>query len=52
MVQDFVQRAAPLSDRAAVDALGVPYALAVRELSEVFAAGSDTIDKVVKLPRL
>ena len=37
MVQDFVQRAAPLSDRAAVDALGVPYALAVRELSEVFA---------------
>ncbi|KAH8047610.1 hypothetical protein JL720_16030 [Aureococcus anophagefferens] len=37
MVQDFVARAAALGDRAAVEALGVPFTVAVSELSQIFA---------------
>ncbi|KAH8054464.1 hypothetical protein JL722_8812 [Aureococcus anophagefferens] len=40
MVQDFVARAAALGDRAAVEALGVPFTVAVSELSQIFATGS------------
>lgn len=37
IVQDYAGTSAPLSDRAAVEQLGVPFALAVSELSTVFA---------------
>ena len=46
-VQDFVGGAASLASKEEVEALGVPYALAISELAEVFIVVIRTISTII-----